>query len=76
MTPTKKQPLFIVSGASGIGKSGACEVLFENESDYIVMESDILWHPMYDQMKTGFKVLNISINGCRKMPTKQLLKWL
>jgi len=24
MTPTKKQPLFIISGASGVGKSSIC----------------------------------------------------
>jgi len=48
MNPTRKQPLFIVSGASGIGKSTACELLFQCESDYIVLESDILWHSVYD----------------------------
>jgi len=48
MTPTVKQPLFIVTGASGVGKSSACEVLFKQEKDYIVLESDILWNPVYD----------------------------
>ncbi len=48
MKPTKKMPLFIISGASGIGKSTACEILFQNECDYIVMESDLLWHEMYN----------------------------
>jgi len=28
MTPTNKQPLFIVTGASGVGKSSACNALF------------------------------------------------
>ncbi|MDR2505854.1 MAG: AAA family ATPase [Oscillospiraceae bacterium] len=48
MIPTKKQPLFIVSGASGVGKSCACEVLFQRETDYVVLESDILWNNIFD----------------------------
>ncbi len=48
MTPTNKQKLFIVSGASGVGKSTACELLFKQETDYIVLESDLLWNDMYN----------------------------
>ncbi len=48
MKPTIKQPLFIVSGASGVGKSTACELLFQKEKDYIVLESDLLWNSIYD----------------------------
>ena len=44
MRPTKKLPLFVVSGASGVGKSTLCEILFQREREYIVLESDILWH--------------------------------
>ena len=43
MEPNKKLPLFIVSGASGVGKTTMCEILFRRETKYIVMESDILW---------------------------------
>ena len=42
MTPDKKLPLFVVTGASCAGKTTACEILFHREKDYIVMESDIL----------------------------------
>ena len=38
MLPTNKQPLFIISGASGVGKSTLCEQLFQKEKDYIVPE--------------------------------------
>lgn len=31
MEPTKKLPLFVVSGASGVGKSTACNLLFLRE---------------------------------------------
>jgi len=48
MTPVNKQPLFIVSGASCVGKSTVCEILFRNEKDYIVMESDLLWEERYN----------------------------
>ncbi len=48
MKPTIKQPLFIVSGASGVGKSTACELLFQKEKDYVVLESDLIWNPIYD----------------------------
>lgn len=48
MNPTKKQQLFIITGASGVGKSTMCRILFQNESKYIVMESDILWNRIYD----------------------------
>ena len=48
MNPTKKLPLFIITGASGVGKSTMCEQLFRNESDYIVMESDLLWNETYN----------------------------
>lgn len=37
MKLTKKQPLFIVTGASCVGKSTLCNELFINEKEYIVM---------------------------------------
>lgn len=48
MTPTKKQPLFIITGASCAGKSTTCEILFQKEQDYLVMESDLLWEERYN----------------------------
>lgn len=42
MKTTRKMPLLIVSGASGVGKSSTCELLFQKETDYLVMESDLL----------------------------------
>ena len=36
MKLTKKQPLFIVTGASCVGKSTLCNELFINEKEYIV----------------------------------------
>lgn len=48
MNPTKKQPLFIITGASCVGKSTMSEVLFQSETHYIVMESDLLWNDSYN----------------------------
>ena len=48
MNITKKQPLFMITGASGVGKSSVCNILFRNETKYIVMESDLLWDGVYD----------------------------
>ena len=48
MTPTNKQPLFIITGASCVGKSTMCEELFKKEKDYIVIESDLLWNSIFD----------------------------
>lgn len=47
MIPTNKQPLFIITGASCVGKSTMCEELFKDETDYIVMEGDLLWNEIY-----------------------------
>ena len=55
MKPTKKLPLFIVSGASGVGKSTLCEVLFREERDYIVLESDIIWNDVYNTPEDDYR---------------------
>jgi hypothetical protein len=41
--PFLQQPLFIVTGASGAGKSTACLALASVLRECVVMESDILW---------------------------------
>jgi len=56
MKPTVKQPLFVISGASGIGKTSLCNVLFQNETDYIVLDADILWNKkVYDTPGDGYQ---------------------
>lgn len=54
MNPTKKQPLFIITGASCVGKSTMSEVLFQNETDYIVMESDLIWNDIYSTPEDNY----------------------
>ena len=48
MQSNKKMPLFIITGASGAGKSTVAERLFEKEYKYIVLESDLLWNNIYN----------------------------
>ena len=38
----KRLPLFIITGASGVGKSATSREMFKNKENDIVMESDIL----------------------------------
>lgn len=54
MTPTKKLPLYIVTGASGVGKTTLCEELFRRETEYIVMESDLLWEERYNTPENNY----------------------
>ena len=48
MKLTNKQPLFIVTGASCVGKSTLCNEMLINEKEYIVMENDLLWNDIYN----------------------------
>ena len=54
MTPTNKQPLFIITGASCVGKSTMCEELFKKEMDYIVIESDLLWNDNFNTPENDY----------------------
>lgn len=40
----RQLPLFIVTGASGAGKSSVCLELAKRMDDAVVLDSDILWH--------------------------------
>lgn len=55
MEPTRKNKLFIITGASGIGKSSISEGLFKKESNYIVLESDLLWSAAYNTPEDNYK---------------------
>ena len=54
MDITKNLPLFIITGASCVGKSTTCNELFRKEKDYIVMESDLLWNSIYDTPEDNY----------------------
>jgi len=48
-------PLFVISGASGVGKSTICLALAAKTKDFVVMESDILWRPEFNEPATGYR---------------------
>ena len=48
-------PLFVISGASGVGKSTICLALAAKTKDFVVMESDILWQPEFNEPATGYR---------------------
>lgn len=50
-----RMPLFIITGASGVGKSTVCRQLFLKEKDYIVMESDILWNNSFNHPENNYR---------------------
>ncbi|HJP93662.1 MAG TPA: AAA family ATPase [Pyrinomonadaceae bacterium] len=47
-------PLFILTGASGVGKSTVCLKLAAKMKDVVVMESDILWRAEFNQPETNY----------------------
>lgn len=65
MDLTKKLPLFCITGASCAGKSTLCNVLLQREQDYIVLESDILWHEFYNTPQDDYHLYRtIWLNMC------------
>jgi adenylate kinase family enzyme len=48
-------PLFILTGASGVGKSTVCLGLAAKMKTVVVMESDILWRAEFDQPETNYR---------------------
>ena len=48
-------PLFVITGASGTGKSSACLVLAAKTKDFVVIDSDILWRSEFDQPDTDYR---------------------
>ena len=55
MKATKKLPLFVISGASCVGKTAMCEVLFQRETQYIVLDSDLLWNDVYNTPEDDYR---------------------
>ncbi|MDF2700608.1 MAG: nucleoside kinase [Haloplasmataceae bacterium] len=53
--PIKRQPLFIITGASGVGKSTTSRELFVRNSNVITMESDILWCNAFNNPEDDYR---------------------
>lgn len=50
----KKLPLFIITGASGVGKSSVCIEIANIQKEYIVMDSDILWREEFNKPENDY----------------------
>jgi len=48
-------PLFVLTGASGVGKTTACLALAARMTDFVVMESDILWRDEFNKPETDYR---------------------
>ena len=48
-------PLFVITGASGVGKTTTCVALATAVKDVVVMESDILWNERFNQPETDYR---------------------
>ena len=48
-------PLFVITGASGVGKSSTCLALVAKTKAFVVMDSDILWRSEFDQPATDYR---------------------
>ena len=48
-------PLFVLTGASGAGKTTTCLALADKAQDFVVMESDILWRDEFNQPATDHR---------------------
>jgi adenylate kinase family enzyme len=51
----KLLPLFMVSGASGSGKSTICNYFAEKTNSFIVLDMDILWNKYFDKPENNYK---------------------
>ena len=48
-------PLFVITGASGVGKSTICLALAAKTKEFVVMEGDILWRDEFNQPATDYR---------------------
>jgi shikimate kinase len=53
--PFRMLPLLIVTGASGAGKSTACQHLAGQVTQAVLLDSDILWRPEFNSPETNYR---------------------
>jgi hypothetical protein len=49
-----RRPLLIASGASGAGKSTACQTLFGRLTQVVLLDSDILWRSEFNSPEDNY----------------------
>lgn len=53
--PFRRQPLFVIGGASGTGKSALLQALSTQPQPAVCLETDILWRPEFDRPEEGYR---------------------
>lgn len=53
--PFRQLPLFVISGASGAGKSTVCQALLGQMREVVVLDSDILWRDEFNTPKDNYR---------------------
>jgi GTPase SAR1 family protein len=48
-------PLLMIGGASGVGKTTVCNRLIDILSDVVILETDILWQPEFNQPEDNYR---------------------
>src|SRR5437899_1189402 len=48
-------PLFVLTGASGVGKTAMCLQLPSRLPECVVLETDIIWGPEFDRPDTNWR---------------------
>ncbi len=51
----RQLPLLIISGASGTGKSTVCQRLLDHLTDFVLLDSDILWRTEFNTPATNYR---------------------
>ena len=51
----RQLPLFLVSGASGAGKSTVCNALIGSLHNLVILDSDILWRPEFNKPEENYR---------------------
>lgn len=55
MSDSVRLPLFVVTGASGSGKSTVARGLVAATQEYACLDADVLWRPVYDMPEDGYR---------------------
>lgn len=53
--PFLRLPLFLITGASGTGKTAVLNRLSSKMNEFILLDSDILWHSEFDHPEDHYK---------------------